>query len=224
MKFINTLLYIFLSLTLINLAIHVKRTVYFENPTHQITEKIYNGQFIISTHLKSNYNNYMLNCSFNHIGTEIIVKNIHFQLTESDNNKTIALNLEKILPYSGMRNWDIPEFKNFSGIPNSLKHLNPSNNPYFAYDFFFQRNKKINGDKMRVIASIEFIENGEERKLVRDLTFIKISKLGIKTLDPHSDIFFFLIPVTGLITLIMFVIKVFSMLSRRRLSKKEHTA
>jgi hypothetical protein len=216
----NILFYILLGLTIFLLAIHVKRTVYFENPSKELTEKAYSGQVIISTHLTSYDNEYLFNCSFHHIKTEIVVKNLDVQLVQFDKTEQTTLNLDKVLPYSGMHPWDIPEFKRFTNISDSLKVLNSSNNPYFAYDFAFKRDAKNMGDKFIAKISVHFKENGSDKNLTKELLIVRKSEIEIKPLDAHSDGSFLLIPVTGLTTVVLLVIKIFVTIRRKQRAAK----
>ena len=216
MRLTNILFYIFLGLAIFLLAIHVKRTVYFENPSKELTENAYSGQVIISTHLTSYDNEYLFNCSFHHIKTEIVVKNLDIQLVQFDKTEQTTLNLDKVLPYSGTHTWDNPEFKNFTDIYDSLKVLNSSNNPYFAYDFAFKRDAKNMGDKFIAKVLVNFKENGDDKNLTKELLIIRKSEFDIKPLDAHRDWSFFLIPVTGLIAVVLLVIKIFVTIRRKQ--------
>lgn len=207
-------------MTLFLLVIHVKRTSYFENPSKEVTQNIYSGQSIISTHMTSSDNKYIFNCSFYNIRSGIVIKNFDIDLIKFDKGKNSTLNLEKILPYSGMHPWDIPQFKNFAIIPDSLKVLNSSNNPYFAYDYVFEDDRKNYGDKFIVKISADFTENYIEKHLIKELLIIRKSKLEVVPLDAHSDGSYLLIPIIGLITVILFVVKIFVRVRRRQAQQK----
>mgnify|MGYP006149837279 CR=1 FL=1 len=144
LRLLNILLFIFLGLTVFLIVIHIQKIDYYENSSKRITENIYEGQTTISVHL-SKYENddYVLNWSFNHIQSDIIVNDISIQLEKVFEQKSTSLDLIKILPYSGMHPWDIPEYKSFSEIPTSLRKLNTESNPYFAYDLIFGQNANI---------------------------------------------------------------------------------
>lgn len=67
-RLLNILLYFFLGLTVLLIIIHIQKTEYYQNPSKEITEVIYQGQTKISVYL-SKYRNddYTLNLSFYNI-------------------------------------------------------------------------------------------------------------------------------------------------------------
>lgn len=218
MRQTTILFYIFLCLTLFLLAIHVKRTVYFEYPSKAQTEQVYSGQAIITTHMTAHDSGYIFNFSLHHIRTEIVIKNFDIELIKFGMGVNSALNLDKVLPYNGMHNWDIPEFKSFEKIPDTLRALNSFNNPYYAYDFVFKDDAINLGDKFIANISADFTENGKENHLVKEILIFRKSKLEIRPLDAHSDGSFLLIPITGLITIILFLGKIFVIIRQRQRS------
>jgi hypothetical protein len=215
----NFLFYIFLCLTIFLIVIHIKRTIYFENPSRELIEKVYSGQAIISANIKADKGEYFFNCSFHHIKTAIFVTNLHIKLIKSYEGKESRLVLDKILPYSGMHNWDIPEFKSYATIPDSLKSLNTSSNPYFAYEFYFKDEIKNLGDMFIAELCADFIENGQKKHIEKKMLFPRKSKLEIKPLDVHSDASFILLPISGLITILLSLIKLFVLIRGRKDTK-----
>ncbi|WP_145854425.1 hypothetical protein [Pedobacter suwonensis] len=209
MKLTNTLLYIFLSITIISLVTHSRKNTYFENPSSQLSEKIYNNGFVISTSLKSEGTGYSFDCSLNNIKAEIQIQDLQIGLSQIESEKENNLLLEKILPYSGMHNWDIPEFRSFSEIPDSLKFINSSSNPYFAYEFIFKLNPKYSGERFTAKITADFTKNGVRKKIAREVTMVRKSKFEIRPFDAHSDISYFFIPIAALLTVILVIIKQF---------------
>jgi hypothetical protein len=219
MKLINLLLYIFLGLTILLLVTHVRKNTYFENPSRELIEEINNNGFVISTSLKSAGIDYSLNCSLNHIKAEIQIQDLQIGLSQIDSGKGNDLLLEKILPYSGMHTWDIPEFRSFSEIPDSLKFVDSSSNPYFAYDFIFKLNPKYSGDLFIVKITANFTVNGETKKISQQVVMNRKSKFEIRPLDAHSDITFFFIPITAFVTIILVIVRL--LLKRNRKTSAE---
>lgn len=197
------LFFIFLGLSVFLIVIHIQISDYFQNPSKSIVEKIYEGQTNISIYL-SKYENdhYTFHVSFNNIRSDIFVNEMKVQIVKANENIQDSLYLVKILPYSGMHPWDIPEFKSFSEIPSNLRKLNTESNPYFAYDFIFGRDTKIGGNDFSININFKLSENGTEKQITKELTIKRISKMELKPLDAHSDISFLLIPVTGILTII----------------------
>jgi len=206
---IRLLLFIFLGLTVFLIAIHVQKIDYYENPSKEITEDIYSGKTVISVDLsKYKQDDYVFNLSFNHILSDILVNDISVQIEKVNEKKSTSLDLIKILPYSGMHPGDIPESKSFSEIPTSLRKLNTESNPYFAYDFIFEQNAKIETNDFLAIINLNISEDGNEKQITQELNIKKISKIEIKPLDAHSDISFLLIPVTVILTIIFALIQI----------------
>jgi hypothetical protein len=204
---IRLLLFIFLGLTVFLIVIHIQKIDYYKNPSKEITEDIYLGKTAISVHLsKYEQDDYVFNLSFNHIQSDILVNDINVQLEKVNELKSTSLDLIKILPYSGMHPWDIPEYKSFSEIPTNLRKLDTESNPYFAYDFIFEQNAKIETKEFLVRINLNISEDGNEKQITKELNIQKISKIELKPLDAHSDISFLLIPVTGVLTIIFALI------------------
>ena len=214
-RLINILLFTFLALTVFLIAIHIQKTVYYENPSKDIIEKIYAGQTDISIDL-SKYENdsYRFNLSFSDIKKDIIVNDINIKLEKVNWNKSTSLELIKILPYSGMHNWDMTEFRKFSKIPTELRTLNTQSNPYFAFDFIFKKSTKKEEDKFLAKINLNIREDGKDKKINTSLLIYRKIKTELKQLDGHSDISFLLIPVTGVLTVIMALI--LSLYTRRK--------
>lgn len=213
MRLINILIFVFLGLTVLLVAIHIQKTEYFESPSHDIIEELYSGQAKVSTRLTSYENDgYEVNFSIYHIKADLVVEDIDIELIKITENENIKLELLKVLPYSGMHNWDIPEFKNFSRIPKDLRRLNTSSNPYFAYDFIFRNKSKKAGDKFKAKISARFIEDGKQITFTKELLILKKSKFEVKPLDAHSDITFLFIPLTSFITVVLLIIKAYQVI------------
>ena len=219
MRLINILTFVFLGLTVFFVAIHIQKTEYFENPSKDIIEELYAGKAKVSTHL-SYYENddYQVNFSIHHIKADLVIEHINIDLIKIAENQNVKLELLKVLPYSGMHNWDIPEFKNFSRIPTDLRRLNTSSNPYFAYDFIFKNNLKTPGDKFKAKLSARFIEDGKQKTFTKELSILKKSKIEVKPLDAHSDITFLFIPLFGFITIILLAIKTYNVIRNKYLA------
>ncbi|MEA5404209.1 hypothetical protein VB776_14860 [Arcicella sp. DC2W] len=205
---VNTLYYTFLILIFFLIVIHIKRIDYYENPSKEIIENIYTGLTNISTHFSQEDSlDYRLNLSFNHIQAKILVKDIEvFVVGINDDNSTV-LRINKILPYSGMHNWDIPEFKKFSKIPTNLKSLNSESNSYFAYDFILTPKSDIELEKFKIIIKLNFTENSIDKNINKELIILKKNKIRFKPLDNHSDGTLILIPILIIVTIILAVCK-----------------
>ena len=154
MRRINKLLLIFLALTLFFIVIHIKRTAYFESPSNEVIERIYSGGALVSTSLSFGNEGYGLNVSFSDIQGEVLVKTLNVGLVAVGKDGNTNLRLSKVLPYSGMHNWDVPEFETFQNIPDSLRQLSVSDNPYFSYDFIFESDEV--GPSDRYLAEVAF--------------------------------------------------------------------
>jgi hypothetical protein len=150
---------------------------------------------------------YRLSLSLNKISANIFISNINLQLTEISVGDAHLLDLIKVRPYSGMDPGETPEFKIFSDVPLELRKLNSSNNPYFAYDFIFKNNEKIQPDKFLVKLNIFFSENGRDKNINKEFEIDRKSKNEIKPLDVHSDVSFLFIPLFGALALLLFVIR-----------------
>ena len=182
----------------------------------ELSETVYSGQVIISTSLISYDSEYVFRTNFHHITTGIVIKKFDIELIKFNAAKNTMLRLKKVLPYSAMKPWDVHEYLNFAKIPDSLKTLNSSDNPYYAYDYIFKEDVANLGDKFIAKISADFLENDKEKDFRKEIFITKKSKLEIKPLDAHSDVSILLIPVTGLITVILMLIKIFGNLRRRQ--------
>lgn len=209
LKTINVFFYAFLTLTSFIVVIHFKKIDYYEYPSKGIIENLYTGLTKISTHIsKEDSLDYTLSISFNHIKTSIFIHKIEINAEEVNSQETNVLRINKILPYSGMHNWDIPEFSKFSDIPENLRSLNVANNPYFAYDYILSSPAHIELKKIKIRVKISFTENSILKNLDKELIILKKSKIGFKPLDNHSDGTLFLIPSLMIITTILWAYKV----------------
>ena len=72
------------------------------------------------------------------------------------------------------------------------------------------------GDKFIAKISADFLESNKEKDFRKEILITKKSKLEIKPLDAHSDVSILLIPVTGLIAVILMLIKIFGNLRPRQ--------
>ena len=213
---LNIPLLISIGFTVFLIVIHLQRVDYYENPSKDVIENIYNGKTNINIDL-SKYENddYVLNLTFNHIKSNILVNDLYVQIEKITEETSTLLNLIKILPYSGMHSWDIPGYKSFSKIPADLRKLNTESNPYFAYDFIFEQNSKVEANKFLIKIKLNISEDGTEKTLAKELTVQKISKIELKPLDTHSDISFLLIPVASILTVIFALIRIRSKLREK---------
>ncbi len=199
----NKLLFIFLGLTVFLIVIHLQKIDYYENPSKKMSENIYEGQTNVSIKLsKYKSDDYIFSVTFKDIKSDILVNEINVQVEKVNENTNSPLDLIKILPYSSNQTFDTPEFKAFSEIPNNLRVLNTDSNPYFAYDFFFEQNAKIETNEFLIKIHLNITEDGNEKNITKELTIQKISKIELNPLDAHSDVSFLLIPVTGILTII----------------------
>jgi hypothetical protein len=80
----------------------VRRTVYFENPSMELSETVYSGQVIISTSLISYDSEYVFRTNFHHITSGIVIKKFDIELIKFNDTKNTMLRLKKVLPYSAM--------------------------------------------------------------------------------------------------------------------------
>ncbi|MFD2522983.1 hypothetical protein [Emticicia soli] len=207
-KTINVFLYTCLSLTIFLIVIHIKKIDYYENPSKGIIENIYTGLTKISTHFsREDSLDYRLSLSFNHIQTQILVDKIEIYAEGIKSSQSNVLKIKKILPYSGMHNWNIPEFKKYSEIPSNLKILNLENNPYFAFDFILSSESNLELEKFKIKILLNFTENLISKNLDKELIILKKNKIQFKPLDNHSDGTLILLPFLIIISSVLAIFK-----------------
>ena len=199
----------------------MRRTIYYENPSKELSETVYTGQVTISTQLLSYDSEYVFRCNFNHIRGGIVIKKLDIELIKLDPTEKTMLNLDKIIPYSGMHTWDVSQFKDFALVADSLKTLSASDNPYLVYDYYFKKEVKSLGNKYIAKISTEFTEDDREKNIEKGLLIIRKSKFEIKALDAHSDASIILLPITGFTTVLIIFIKVFLNVRRQRIINRK---
>ena len=198
------LLFIFLGLTIFDSVIHIQSVPYFINISNPKSNDIYTGQVSISNSLQS-YDTcqYTLSVWFYKINEEIILKDIRLIIVQKDQNDSFLLRPFKIRAYSGMETRAYPEFFSFSEIPDSLKKITKTDNPYFAYDFIFVGKNKGRSTSFSENVAIDFTENGKALSIRKNITIQVKYKSEILPWDMHSDFTYLFIPFFGLISIIL---------------------
>lgn len=197
MKILNILIIIFLGLTISLTVTHLKKTEsYLNSETGSKLIELFDGKFkCISYVTRDSENNLKVHLNFHHIQTNFNIKKLKIKLDDKQ--------LIWIKPYSGMKNWNNPTYNNFKNIPDSLKLLSSESNPYYAFDHLF---KVINpNNRYKLIFELE---TKEKNKIIsKKIELIRDEKYELKPWDVHSDITFLLIPLFGLISLVLIIIR-----------------
>jgi hypothetical protein len=204
-RILNITIVIFLGLTIFLIVTHLEKTkYYFNSETGGERIELFDNGFKCSSHVtRDSENNIKVHLSFHHIETKFKIEKL--KITMNDNQ------LIWIKPYSGMKNWDNPTYDNFQKVPDSLKFLSQKSNPYYAFDHLFQVKNESNIFKL--VFEVETKEKGEI--INKKIEIISNEKIEIKSWDAHNDITILLIPIFGLISLVLIIIRL-----TRKLIKK----
>ncbi len=204
-----------LGITLLLIIIHLRCKDYFENPSKDITENIYEGKTKISIYLsKYEQHSYFVHVSFNNIKSHVLVNDIDVELSAIHIDTSFKFSLMKVLAYNGMQSWDKQEFKCFSEVLDSLKIIDSSNNPYFGYDFIFSQPIREESQDFLVKIKLNFTEESKECFVEKAINIKRKNKLKLTPIDSHSDITFILIPIFGVLTCVLLLIIIVSKLKK----------
>ena len=206
-KAINILLYTFLGLTVFLVAVHLKKVEYYINiKSNDKTIDLFSESFKCTAYLNRDYNNdFKVQLSFHHIDSDFQIIDLFVNL---DNLELIGIE-----PYHGMSTSDKLTYSNFYIIPDTLKNLTKKSNPYFAFDHIFRANDKC--DNFHLIIKVKTNTNGEEKIISEDVVIVKNSKIELRPWDMHSDFSFLFIPLFGLISFILIIVKLIAMIYRK---------
>lgn len=215
MRRVNKALLALVALTLFFVVIHIRQVVSFENPSGEINENIYSGDVLMSTNMSSNDESYIYRISFSGINSEVRVDSLDVRLGCTLKNGRVFFNLQKVLPYQGMLNWDIPEFRKFELIPDSLRVLKESDNPYFAYDFVFDKESDKACEEYLAAVSADIQDGAERISFTREIPIRCSSELKVRAFDTHSDVTILFIPLFGFLSLVLFLVSVLQYIYNR---------
>jgi hypothetical protein len=113
-----------------------------------------------------------------------------------------------------MKPLDIIGYPDFSSIPDSIKFLSTTSNPYFAFDNMFTLNSI--GRRFILRINIQMIERGR-LKSISSVNYInRIEKIKIRPLDMHSDFTFLFIPIFGIISVILLIISMIGLIKKNK--------